>query len=157
MLSNGTLDTDPLGSKGWKLGLVPFATVPVVKVTGGSWVAGQAVEVFPGKPGSDPRTGILAYVTQVSGGKTLTLNADLTSVTLDQQPRLRKVDSTFKRSRDNGSVVTLVTRIKDNEITVQDLGPDMVLEQDAETIHLIVCTRLDRRDFRPQLAMVAQQ
>jgi hypothetical protein len=26
---------EPFGSNGWKLGLVPFATVPVVKVIGG--------------------------------------------------------------------------------------------------------------------------
>jgi hypothetical protein len=33
----------------------------------------------------------------------------------------------------------------------------MALEQGAETVHLIVCTGLDRRGFRPQLAMVAEQ
>ena len=37
------------------------------------------------------------------------------------------------------------------------LGPDMALEQNAETVDLVVRASLDRRGFRPKLAMVAQQ
>ena len=37
------------------------------------------------------------------------------------------------------------------------LGPDMALEQNAETVHLLVRAGLDRRGFHPKLAMVAQQ
>src|SRR3984893_17242359 len=36
------------------------------------------------------------------------------------------------------------------------LGPDMALEQTAETVHLVVRAGLDRRGFHPKLAMVAQ-
>jgi hypothetical protein len=33
----------------------------------------------------------------------------------------------------------------------------MALEQNAETVHLLVRASLDRRGFRPKLAMIAQQ
>jgi hypothetical protein len=98
-----------------------------IKVAGGTWSAGQAVEIFSSKAGSDPMNGTLAVVTQFdSGSKTLTLNINVSKITLDEL-RVRAVRATYKWSRDNGVVATAVENINGAELTVRDLGPDAVL------------------------------
>ncbi|HEV2914399.1 MAG TPA: DUF6519 domain-containing protein [Pyrinomonadaceae bacterium] len=98
-----------------------------VRVSGGTWQAGQAVEIFSSKAGSGPMNGTLAYITNFdSGSKTLTLNIDVSKITLDEL-RLRDVAATFKWSRDNGVVATTILNINGPELTVHDLGPDDVL------------------------------
>lgn len=88
--------------------------------------AGDAVELFAARAGSDPMAGRLYFVTGVSG-QTLTLGRDVQGLEMSQQPRLRKPAATFKWSRHNGVVVTKVKNIssEDNkQVTVQSLGPD---------------------------------
>lgn len=95
----------------------------------GTWTVGQAVEIFLSGAGSDPMNGHLAYVTaKHTPSKTLTLNVALPPIALTDQPRLRKVGSTFKWSRDNGSVVALVKSISGRDVVVHSLGPDTVLD-----------------------------
>ena len=51
------MEKEPFGSNGWKLGLVTFATVPVVKVIGGRNGAAADFAMYAGKPsvvGSKP-------------------------------------------------------------------------------------------------------
>ena len=98
-----------------------------VKVTGGSWHQGQAVEIFSSEAGSDPLNGTLAHVLNFdNGSKTLTLNVNVSKIALDEL-RLREVKASYKWSRDNGVVVTTIKSIDGPEITVHDLGPDAVL------------------------------
>lgn len=95
---------------------------------GGTWQAGQPIEVFSSKAGDDPLNGTLAYVTKVEGTikKTLTLGIDVSKIAFDEL-RVRKVAATFKWSRDNGVVVTTIQSMKGQEVTVHDLGPDDAL------------------------------
>jgi hypothetical protein len=100
-----------------------------VKFPSGAWKVDDAVEIFSTKVGSDPMNGTLAYVTNVdSGSKTLTLDVDVTAIALDEL-RLRPIKATYKWSRNNAFVATAIESINviDQEITVQDLGPDAVL------------------------------
>jgi hypothetical protein len=88
--------------------------------------AGDAVDLYAAKSGSDPMKGRLYFVTGVNG-QTLTLSRDIQGLEISQQPRLRKVSATFKWSRQNGVVVTKIENVssEDNkQITVQSLGPD---------------------------------
>jgi hypothetical protein len=98
-----------------------------VTVEGGPALqAGDAVELYAAKPGSDPMAGRLYFVTSVNG-QTLTLGRDIQGLDMSQQPRLRKASATFKWSRQNGIVLTKVENIssEDNrQLTVQSLGPD---------------------------------
>jgi hypothetical protein len=95
----------------------------------GTWTVGQAVEIFLSKAGSEPMAGFLAYVTaKHTPSKTLTLNVALPPLALADLPRIRKVGSTFKWSRDNGSVVALVKSISGRDVVVHSLGPDSVLD-----------------------------
>jgi hypothetical protein len=98
-----------------------------VKFTGGTWVAGQAIEIFSSKSGSDPMNGTLAYVTAIdAGAKTLTLNVNVSVIAIDEL-RVRPAKATYKWSRDNGAIVTTIESINGQELTVHDLGPDAVL------------------------------
>ncbi|MFT3769523.1 MAG: DUF6519 domain-containing protein [Minicystis sp.] len=45
----------------------------------------------------------------------------------DDNPKVRLIDAVFKWSRDDGAVVTTITKIKDSELTVHDVGRDTVL------------------------------
>lgn len=88
--------------------------------------AGDAIELFPSRPGSDAMAGRLYFVTAVND-RTLTLSQNLQGIETAQQPRVRSVGATFKWSRQNGSVVTKIETISTRdakEITVQSLGPD---------------------------------
>lgn len=88
--------------------------------------AGDAVELYAAKSGSDPMAGSLYFVNAVKG-QTLTLSSDIQGLEMSQQPRLRPASATFKWSRHNGTVVTKVENVstEDNkQITVQSLGPD---------------------------------
>ena len=113
--------------------IVEFPTVPQgtptqVKYTGGSWNVGDAVEVYPSAANSDPMAGHLAYVTaHNTAQKTLTLNVVLPPISMDTQPRLRKVAATYKWSRDDGSVVSLVRTIAGADVVVHSLGADELL------------------------------
>jgi hypothetical protein len=91
----------------------------------GPWTVGRAVEVFRSAAGSDPMEGFVAtIVARDTGTKTLTLNTSLPDIQAADLPRVRPVDSTFTWSRDNGSVVTLVSAVSNNELTVASVGPD---------------------------------
>jgi hypothetical protein len=127
-----------------------------VKVSGGNWKAGQFVEIFSSKAGSDPMNGTLAYVTQFDPGtKTLTLNINVSKITLDEL-FLREVNatSTFKWSRDNGVVVTTIESIDGQEITVHDLGPDDVLGFKVGQWVEIIDDRLELNGLPGQLAQI---
>lgn len=98
-----------------------------IKVTGGSWSGGQAIEIFSTEAGSDPLNGTLAYITHFdSGSKTLTLNINVSKIKLSQL-HVRAAKATYKWSRDNGVVATAIENIDGAELTVHDLGPDSVL------------------------------
>ena len=85
----------------------------------------ESIEVFRSAAGSDAVEGFVAtVVANDTGTKTLTLNTSLPDIEASDLPRVRPVDSTFKWSRDNGSVVTLVTAVSTNELTVASVGPD---------------------------------
>jgi hypothetical protein len=91
----------------------------------GPWEVGKAVEVFRSAAGSEPMEGFLAtIVANDTGTKTLTLNTSLPDIEASDLPRVRPVESTFKWSRDNGSVVTLVSSVVGSELTVASVGPD---------------------------------
>jgi len=96
-----------------------------VKVDGGSWKPGDFVEVFNVRPDSDPMDSFVALVLAVdTTGKILTLNGLPREFVVADKRQLRPAKTTFKWSRDNGSVVTAIQDIKGKEVTVQDLGPD---------------------------------
>ena len=100
-----------------------------VKFPSGTWKIDDAVEIFSSKAGSDPMNGSLAFITNVdAGSKTLTLDINVSDIALDEL-RLRAVKATYKWSRNNAFVATGIESINviDQEITVQDLGPDAVL------------------------------
>jgi hypothetical protein len=99
-----------------------------IKVTG--FKAGQAVELFLTGPSADTTFRKLFYVVGVdSVGGTITLNSSLSGVRQQDAPQIRAVGATFKWSRDNGSVVTLITKIDKNDprvLTVLNVGNDRV-------------------------------
>ncbi|HYG09233.1 MAG TPA: DUF6519 domain-containing protein [Pyrinomonadaceae bacterium] len=125
-----------------------------IKVTGGSWSAGQAVEIFSQESGSDPMNGTLAYITNFdSGSKTLTLNTNVSKITFDDL-RVRSVKATYKWSRDNGAVATAIEKIDGAEITVHDLGPDTVLGfKEGQWVEL-TDDKLDLHGLPGQLAQI---
>jgi len=91
----------------------------------GPWSVGKSVEVFRSAAGSDAMEGFAAtVVANDTGTKTLTLSTSLPDIEASDLPRVRPVDSTFKWSRDNGSVVTVVSSVSTNELTVASVGPD---------------------------------
>jgi hypothetical protein len=103
-----------------------------VTVAGGAWAVGDAVELFFSAPDRDPMAGTVAFVEEVENGgggaKVLTLNATFTAVNVAaDQPRLRPVETTWKWSRDNGTVVAAILSIKDREVTIEHPGGDDVL------------------------------
>lgn len=111
-------------------GITPPEVRPVKLTLAGpvNWAAGQPVEIISTLPGSDPMGGTLAFVEKVeSGGTVVTLNAGIGDVAMSLLPAVRRVDATYKWSRDNGSVVTTIEKIDGERITVHDLGPDSVL------------------------------
>jgi hypothetical protein len=89
---------------------------------------GIALEIF--RP-TDPMNAQLAVVTDVVNvnAQTVeaTVNTDIAGLQLADNPRLRRVTAVFKWSRDDGSVVTAITKLDGAEVTVHDLGPDDVL------------------------------
>ncbi len=99
-----------------------------VVYAGGSWTVGQSVEIFRSAAGSDPMEGFAAIVVaNDTGTKTLTLNRTIPSLTAADAPRIRPVDSTFKWSRDNGSVISRVVSVAGRDVVVESLGPDDTL------------------------------
>jgi hypothetical protein len=90
--------------------------------------AGQAVELF--RP-TDLMATQLAFVIGVlnvdANTVEATLSEEIVGLQLADNPRLRRVGGLLKWSRDNGSVVTAITKLNGNEVTVHDLGPDDVL------------------------------
>ncbi|MFL5756923.1 MAG: DUF6519 domain-containing protein, partial [Chloroflexota bacterium] len=91
----------------------------------GPWSVGTAVEVFRSAGGSDPMEGFVAtIVANDTGTKTLTLSTSLPDIQASDLPRVRPVDATFKWSRDDGSVATLVTAVSGQDLTVASIGPD---------------------------------
>ncbi|MCI0632980.1 MAG: DUF6519 domain-containing protein, partial [Actinobacteria bacterium] len=94
----------------------------------GPWEVGNAVEVFRSAAAADPMEGFLAtIVAKDAGTKTLTLNTALPDLGAADLPRVRPVGATFKWSRDNGSVVTLVSSVSGRDLTVASVGPDEAL------------------------------
>ena len=111
--------------------------VPVLGLTGTNKVqcasslglaVGNAIELF--LP-SAPMNAQLAFVTNVTNVNAQTIEATVSSeiagFKIADNPRLRHVTSLFKWSRDNGSVVTAITKIDGADVSVHDLGPDDVL------------------------------
>ena len=97
-----------------------------ITVSSDQWTVGEAVELYPSKPGFPVMAGQLAYVTAKDGTK-LTLNVPVKDLVADDEPRIRHVSTTWatwKWSRENGSVVTAIEKIDGNQITVSSLGPD---------------------------------
>lgn len=90
--------------------------------------AGDAIEIVPTVAGSGAMDGVIAYVSAVkSGGTVLALTTGMGGLKTEQILKARKVNATFKWSRDNGSVLTIIEKMNGAEITVHDLGPDSVL------------------------------
>lgn len=105
-------------------------TTNQVTFTGGTWQAGQAVELISASS-KDPMNGSVAHVTAVdTASKKLTLDVDVSAFDF-KDVRLRPVGATFTWSRDNGSVLTAIENIDGTEVTVHDLGPDDVLGFDV--------------------------
>jgi hypothetical protein len=114
----------------------------------GPWAVGTAVEVFRSATGSDPMAGTVAtVVANDTGTKTLTLNASLPDLGSADAPQIRPVAATYKWSRDNGSVVTLVTSVTGSELAVASVGPDEALGfEPGQWVELIdEVTELDGR------------
>ena len=129
-----------------------------VKFPGGAWNVDDAVEIFSSKAGSDPMNGTLAYITKVDGGtKTLTLDINVSDIALDEL-RLRPVKATYKWSRNNAFVVTGIENINinDQELTVQDLGPDAVLGLREGQWVEISDDRLELNGLPGQLVQIAR-
>jgi hypothetical protein len=85
---------------------------------------GDAVVYGTGDGANVVELGFGHIVEDVSGDNIATLTANLHPVSLTEAPWLRKVEATFVWSRDNGSQVTAIEDINDNEIIVRDIGPD---------------------------------
>jgi len=115
--------------------------------SGGTWTVGETVEIFRSAAGSDPMEGWLAtVVANDTGTDTLTLNTSLPDLGPADLPRIRPVDATFKWSRDNGSIATLVTSVTDRDLVVTSLGPDDSRFQQGHWVELIdEVTELDAR------------
>ncbi len=98
--------------------------------SGGKWEVGTAVEIYPTRTGSNRLAGTLAYVTDYDKSTdTLSFDSTLSGIDSDDEPFVRPVGTTFKWSRDNGIVVSLIEKINpaDKKITVESLGPDETL------------------------------
>ena len=92
----------------------------------GPWKVGDAVEIVPAAPVGDSLEGIIAFVGALDG-KNVTLTTAIAGLAPEQNLRVRPVGAAFVWSRDNGSVVTSIEKIKGDELTVHDLGRDSVL------------------------------
>ncbi|HMM42624.1 MAG TPA: DUF6519 domain-containing protein [Thermomicrobiales bacterium] len=114
-----TVAPDTTAITGFPAGTTDQVTVAAI----GDLAVGDAVEVYAQ---ATPLASTFAHITDITGD-TLTLSADLVGFSTDDNPFLRRVAATFVWSRDNGSVVTTITRIDGVEITVRDLGRDDVL------------------------------
>ena len=127
-----------------------------ISVTG-NWQKGQAIEIFSNKSGDDPMNGTLAYITEnpvVDGGKKiLTLSIDVSQIVLDEL-RVRPIKSTFKWSRDNGSIVTSILNITGKDVTVHDLGRDDVLGFKPGQWVEIIDDQLELNGLPGQLAQI---
>lgn len=102
--------------------------VQLTLATGLGISVGDAIEIVPTAAGNGVMDGVIAYVGGISGGGTvLTLTTGMGGLRADQILKARKVDATFKWSRDNATVLTTIEKMDGAEITVHDLGPDSVL------------------------------
>ncbi|MFN2466987.1 MAG: DUF6519 domain-containing protein [Gaiellaceae bacterium] len=119
----------------------------VVYAGASSWTVGQAVEIFRSAAGSDPMEGWLAtVVARDTSTKTLTLNRSLPDLGSGDVPRIRPIEATLKWSRDNGSVVTLVSSVTAREVVVTSLGPDQSSFLPGQWIEVVdEVTELDGR------------
>ncbi|MGV9456394.1 DUF6519 domain-containing protein [Streptomyces sp. NPDC003635] len=88
--------------------------------------AGEVVELVATGPGSDPFDATFAQVVAVDQA-TVTLTGRMPRIGPADAPAVRKAGASVVVSRENGSVVTGVTRIDGTQVTVTDLGPDSVL------------------------------
>jgi uncharacterized protein DUF6519 len=128
----------------------------VVHAGPASWTVGQSVEVFRSAPGSDPMEGWVAtVVARDTGTKTLTLSRSLPDLGPSDVPRMRPVEATFKWSRDNGSVVTLVSSVTDREVVVTSLGPDESSFKPGQWVELV--DELTELDGRPGFLVEIEQ
>jgi hypothetical protein len=126
-----------------------------LKYSGGTWQAGQAVEVFTGESGSYPLNGVLGYITAVdTGEKTVTLSINVSSLPFDDL-RVRHAKATYTWSRDNGIIVTSIENMDGAEITVHDLGPDAVLGFKEGQWVEIIDDRLELNGSPGQLAQIS--
>jgi len=123
------------------------ASDQVIHAGASSWTVGQAVEIFRSAAGSDPLEGWLAtVVARDTSTKTLTLNRSLPDLGPGDVPRIRPVEATFKFSRDNGSVATLVSSVTARELAVTSLGPDESSFVPGQWVELVdEVTELDGR------------
>lgn len=134
-------------------------TTDQIVAQGGSWHAGQAIEIFSNKEGSPLLNGTLAYITDFnSDNNTLTLNINVSKITLDEL-HLREAKATYKWSRDNGVVVTSIENINETnsrEITVHDLGPDDMLGFSVGQWVELIDDGLELNGLPGQLAQIAK-
>jgi hypothetical protein len=114
-----TAAADTVEITGFPAGTTNQVTVAAI----GDLAVGISVEVFAQ---ANPLASTFAQITDING-TTLTLSTSLSGFSVADDPFLRRVAATFVWSRDNGSIVTTITRIDGNEITVRDLGRDDVL------------------------------
>ncbi|MCD6031126.1 MAG: hypothetical protein K0S78_3300 [Thermomicrobiales bacterium] len=94
-----------------------------------TWTEGEAIEIYRSGTDRDPLQADLFLVVAAEtadGQTTLTLNRERQTYGEGDDPRIRRVSTTFVWSRDNGSVVTAIREIAGADITVADLGPDDV-------------------------------
>ncbi len=114
-----TAAPDTVAITGFPAGTTNQVTVAAV----GDLAVGDAVEVYAE---ATPLASTFAHVTAIAGS-TITLSTSLSGFSTDDDPVMRRVAASFVWSRDNGSVVTTITRIDGAEVTVRDLGRDDVL------------------------------
>ncbi|MEU9167438.1 DUF6519 domain-containing protein [Streptomyces sp. NPDC048420] len=88
--------------------------------------AGDVVELVATGPGSNPFDATFAQVVEVDRA-TVTLTGRVPHIGPADAPTVRKARAAVVVSRENGSVVTGVTRVDGTQVTVTDLGPDSVL------------------------------
>lgn len=109
------------------VGLPAARNQVIVGETG--WTAGEAIEIYRSGADRDPLQAdlfLLVKAETVDGQTTLTLNRERQTYGDGDDPKIRRVSTTFVWSRDNGSVVTAIDGIAGADITVHDLGPDDV-------------------------------
>ncbi|MGE6737741.1 DUF6519 domain-containing protein, partial [Streptomyces sp. NPDC059900] len=89
---------------------------------------GAVVELVATAPDSKPLDATFAQVAAISPGSGIvTLTGQVPEIDAAAAPALRPAEAAVVVSRENGSVVTGVTRIDGAEVTVADIGPDDVL------------------------------